>query len=160
MEEVGAVLSQRRQTVRVIETGEMIPMRTPDPLVLDAVLQSGAPLSFQLRGGLPRNRRVRRNRQTRASCLMPSLSPCGWASDKLPLRICNFPDLFEDFACEVVIKSGCGGSCSGIAHRRNILKVAHSLKALSASMSRSFSKPQLKRTSRHGSSVLCRMGSL
>jgi hypothetical protein len=35
IKEVGAVLSQRRQTVRVIETGEMIPMRTPDPLVLD-----------------------------------------------------------------------------------------------------------------------------
>jgi predicted dehydrogenase len=30
IEEVGAVLSQRRQTVRVIETGEMIPMKTPD----------------------------------------------------------------------------------------------------------------------------------
>jgi Gal80-like protein len=96
IEEVGTVLSQRRQTVRVIETGEMIPMRTPDPLVLDAVLQSGAPLSFQLRGGLPRNRRVHRNRQTRASCLMLSLSPSGWASDKLPLKICYFPDLFED----------------------------------------------------------------
>jgi hypothetical protein len=38
---------------------------------------------------------------------MPSLSPCGWASDKLPLRICYFPDLFEDFACEVVIKNAC-----------------------------------------------------
>jgi predicted dehydrogenase len=58
IEEVGAVLSQRRQTVRVIETGEMIPMKTPDQLVLDAVLQSGAPLSFQLRGGLPRGTRL------------------------------------------------------------------------------------------------------
>jgi len=60
----------------------------------------------------------------------------------------------------VVIKSGCGSSCSGIAHRSNLPKVAHSLKGLSASMSRSICKPQLKRTSRHGSSVLCRMGSL
>src|SRR5882672_5034356 len=58
IEEVGAVLSQRRQTVRVIETGEMIPMKTPDQLVLAAVLQSGAPLSFQLRGGLPRGTRL------------------------------------------------------------------------------------------------------
>jgi hypothetical protein len=58
IEEVGAVLSQRRQTVRVIETGEMIPMKTPDQLVLDAVLQSGAPLSFQLRGGLPTGTRL------------------------------------------------------------------------------------------------------
>jgi len=58
IEEVGAVLSQRRQTVRVIETGEMIPMKTPDQLVLDAVLESAAPLSFQLRGGLPRGTRL------------------------------------------------------------------------------------------------------
>ena len=58
IEEVGAVLSQRRQTVRVIETGETIPMKTPDQWVLDAVLQSGAPLSFQLRGGLPRGIRL------------------------------------------------------------------------------------------------------
>ena len=58
IEEVGAVLSQRRQTVRVIETGEMIPMKTPDQLVLNAVFQSGAPLSFQLRGGLPRGTRL------------------------------------------------------------------------------------------------------
>jgi len=58
IEEVGAVLSQRRKTVRVIETGEMIPMKTPDQVVLDAVLQSGAPLSFQLRGGLPRGTRL------------------------------------------------------------------------------------------------------
>jgi predicted dehydrogenase len=58
IEEVGAVLSQRRQAVRVIETGEMCPMKTPDQLVLNAVLQSGAPLSFQLRGGLPRGTRL------------------------------------------------------------------------------------------------------
>ena len=32
IDEVGAVLSQRRQTVRVTETGEMIPMKTPDQL--------------------------------------------------------------------------------------------------------------------------------
>jgi predicted dehydrogenase len=58
IEEVSAVLSQRRKTVRVIETGEMIPMKTPDQLVLNAVLQSGAPLSFGLRGGLPRGTRL------------------------------------------------------------------------------------------------------
>jgi predicted dehydrogenase len=58
IEEVGAVLSQRRQSVRSIETGEIIPMKTPDQLLLDAVLQSGAPLSFQLRGGLPRGIRL------------------------------------------------------------------------------------------------------
>jgi predicted dehydrogenase len=58
IDEVGAVLSQRRQTVRVIKTGEMSPMRTPDQLVLNAVLESGAPLSLQLRGGLPRGTRL------------------------------------------------------------------------------------------------------
>jgi predicted dehydrogenase len=58
IEVVGAVLSQRRQTVRMVETGEMIPMKTPDQLVLGAVLHSGAPLSFQFRGGLPRGARL------------------------------------------------------------------------------------------------------
>jgi predicted dehydrogenase len=51
--EVGAVMAQRRPTVRVIETGVSIPMKTPDQLSVNAVLQSGAPLSFRLRGGLP-----------------------------------------------------------------------------------------------------------
>ena len=52
--EVDAVLSQRRQTVSTIETGESIPMKTPDHVMINAVLESGAPLSLQLRGGLPR----------------------------------------------------------------------------------------------------------
>jgi len=52
--EVGAVLSQRRQTVRIVETGDTIPMKTHDQVMFNAVLQSGAPLSLQLRGGLPR----------------------------------------------------------------------------------------------------------
>jgi len=42
----------------VIETGEMSPMRTPDQLVLNAAHESGAPPSFQLRGGLPRGTRL------------------------------------------------------------------------------------------------------
>jgi predicted dehydrogenase len=58
IDEVGAVLSQRRQTVRVTETGEMIPMKTPDQLMVAAMLQTGAPLSFQLRGGLPQGTRL------------------------------------------------------------------------------------------------------
>jgi predicted dehydrogenase len=58
IEEVGAVLSQRRQTVRVMETGESIPMETPDQLMMTAMLQSGVPLSFQLRGGLPHGTRL------------------------------------------------------------------------------------------------------
>jgi predicted dehydrogenase len=57
LHEVGAVLCQRRRTVRVIETGETIPMKAPDQVLVNALLQSGAPLSMQLRGGLPRGTR-------------------------------------------------------------------------------------------------------
>ena len=56
--EVGAVLAQRRRTVRVIETGETIPMATPDQVLVSGVLQSGSPLSLQLRGGLSRGARL------------------------------------------------------------------------------------------------------
>jgi predicted dehydrogenase len=56
--EVAAILSQRRRAVRVTETGEMIPMNTPDQVLVHGVLQSGAPLSMQLRGGLPRGTRL------------------------------------------------------------------------------------------------------
>jgi predicted dehydrogenase len=52
--EVDAVLSQRRQTVSTIDSGESIPLKTPDHVMINAVLESGAPLSLQLRGGLPR----------------------------------------------------------------------------------------------------------
>jgi len=56
--EVGAVLSQRRQTVRIVETGDTIPMQTHDHVMVNAVLQSGAPLSLELRGGNPRGTRL------------------------------------------------------------------------------------------------------
>jgi predicted dehydrogenase len=55
--EIYALLSRRRQTVSVIETGESIPLKTPDHVMINAVLQSGAPLSLQLRGGVPRGTR-------------------------------------------------------------------------------------------------------
>jgi predicted dehydrogenase len=58
LREVSAVLSQRRRTVRVLETGETIPMKTPDQVLVSGVLQGGAPLSLQLRGGLPRGTRL------------------------------------------------------------------------------------------------------
>src|SRR5258708_1719120 len=58
LREVAAVLSQRRRTVRVTETGATIPMRTPDQVLMSGVLQCGAPLSMQLRGGLPRGTRL------------------------------------------------------------------------------------------------------
>jgi len=57
LDEVGAVLCQRRRTVRVVETGETIPMKAPDQVLVNALLKSGAPLSMQLRGGLPRGTR-------------------------------------------------------------------------------------------------------
>lgn len=53
IEEVGAVLSQRRRRLRVIETGEMVSLKTPDQVLMNGVLRSGAPLSLHLRGGLP-----------------------------------------------------------------------------------------------------------
>jgi predicted dehydrogenase len=58
LREVAAVLSQRRRNVRVIESGETIPLKAPDQVLVSGVLQCGAPLSLQLRGGLPRGIRL------------------------------------------------------------------------------------------------------
>lgn len=58
IEQVGAVLTQRRRTVRIIETGETIDMKTPDHLMANVMLRSGAPLVLQLRGGLPRGTKL------------------------------------------------------------------------------------------------------
>jgi predicted dehydrogenase len=58
IDEVGAVLSQRRQTVCIVETGDAIPMQTHDHVMMNAILQSGAPLSLQLRGGYPPGTRL------------------------------------------------------------------------------------------------------
>jgi predicted dehydrogenase len=52
------VLSQRRQTARIVETGDTIPVRTHDHVMVNAILKSGAPLSLELRGGLPRGTRL------------------------------------------------------------------------------------------------------
>jgi predicted dehydrogenase len=54
VDEVEGVVSQRRKTARIVETGDTIPMRTHDHVMVNAVLKSGAPLSLELRGGLPR----------------------------------------------------------------------------------------------------------
>jgi predicted dehydrogenase len=56
--EVAMHLSRRRRSVRVTDTGEMIPMKTHDYVLVNAVLDSGAPLMKQLRGGLPRGTRL------------------------------------------------------------------------------------------------------
>lgn len=58
IEQIDAVLSQRRKTARVIETGETVELKTPDHVMANAILQSGAPLSLQLRGGLPRGTKL------------------------------------------------------------------------------------------------------
>ncbi|MFM0221922.1 Gfo/Idh/MocA family protein [Paraburkholderia dipogonis] len=58
LQEVDAVLSRRRQTVSIAETGESVPMNTPDHVMINSVLASGVPLSLQLRGGLPRGTRL------------------------------------------------------------------------------------------------------
>ena len=52
--EVAMHLSRRRRSVRVTDSGEMIPMKTHDYVLVNAVLDSGAPLMKPLRGGLPR----------------------------------------------------------------------------------------------------------
>ncbi|UNK41052.1 Gfo/Idh/MocA family oxidoreductase [Luteimonas sp. S4-F44] len=50
---IGGHLAQRQFVARVQETGEMIPMLTPDQMVAAGKFANGVPLAFQLRGGLP-----------------------------------------------------------------------------------------------------------
>ena len=57
--EVAAITAQRRRNVRVVETGELIPMTAADQVLISAVLHSGAPLAFQLRGGSPHGTKLR-----------------------------------------------------------------------------------------------------
>ena len=47
------MLSQRRQSVRVVETGQVIPMKTHDQVIVAAEFGSGLPFALHLRGGLP-----------------------------------------------------------------------------------------------------------
>jgi len=56
--DVSALLEQRRRTVKVIETGATIPMKTADQLVVAARLEDGSPLSLHLRGGIPPGTRL------------------------------------------------------------------------------------------------------
>lgn len=58
VEEVVGVLSQTRKTVRIVETGDSIPLQTHDHVMVNCILKSGAPLSLELRGGLPRGTRL------------------------------------------------------------------------------------------------------
>jgi predicted dehydrogenase len=49
--ELSSVVANQRQTVKIVETGETIPMSSPDQVLLSGVLQSGAVASVHLKGG-------------------------------------------------------------------------------------------------------------
>jgi predicted dehydrogenase len=49
--ELSAVLATRRQTSRIEETGESVPVTSPDQVLVAGVLQSGAPISIHYYGG-------------------------------------------------------------------------------------------------------------
>ena len=50
---IGGHLTQRQFSTRIEDTGETIPMLTPDQMVAAGEFANGVPFSFQLRGGLP-----------------------------------------------------------------------------------------------------------
>jgi predicted dehydrogenase len=49
--ELSSVVSNQRQRVKIVETGETIPMTSPDQVLISGVLQSGAVASVHLKGG-------------------------------------------------------------------------------------------------------------
>jgi Gal80p, C-terminal domain/Oxidoreductase family, NAD-binding Rossmann fold len=49
--ELSNVVANRRHRVKIVETGETIPMTSPDQTLLSGVLQSGAVASVHLKGG-------------------------------------------------------------------------------------------------------------
>jgi predicted dehydrogenase len=49
--ELASVVSNQRQRVKIVETGEMIQMTSPDQVLISGVLQSGAVVSVHLKGG-------------------------------------------------------------------------------------------------------------
>jgi predicted dehydrogenase len=53
-EDIVATLHRRRRTTRVSESGETIPMRTPDQITVAGALRRGAIVSAHYRGGLSR----------------------------------------------------------------------------------------------------------
>jgi predicted dehydrogenase len=54
LKKVTSVLANRRNSVEIIETKEMIPMTTPDQVIVGASMESGAVISIHYRGGLSR----------------------------------------------------------------------------------------------------------
>jgi predicted dehydrogenase len=49
--ELSSVVANQRQQVKIVETGETIPMTAPDQVLISGVLRSGAVASVQLKGG-------------------------------------------------------------------------------------------------------------
>jgi predicted dehydrogenase len=49
--QLSSVVANQRQRVKIVETGETIPMTAPDQVLLSGVLQSGAVASVHLKGG-------------------------------------------------------------------------------------------------------------
>lgn len=54
--EVSAIVTNRRQTTLVSETGEIVPFDAPDQVVIAGRIGDGAPISIHYRGGMPRGR--------------------------------------------------------------------------------------------------------
>ncbi|MFC5463095.1 Gfo/Idh/MocA family protein [Massilia niabensis] len=52
--EVSARLVNRRKSVQVVETNEVLPMTAPDQLIVDGLLTNGAPIAVHYRGGVSR----------------------------------------------------------------------------------------------------------
>lgn len=53
--ELSAVLATRRHYVLTEDTGEKLPVSSPDEVLVSGILVSGAPISIHYRGGSPRN---------------------------------------------------------------------------------------------------------
>jgi len=49
--ELSSVVANQRQQIKIVETGEMVPMTAPDQVLISGVLQSDAVASIHLKGG-------------------------------------------------------------------------------------------------------------
>jgi predicted dehydrogenase len=57
--ELTAILGTRRKAVQIIETNEMVPMTTPDQIIVGGTLEDGTLVSVHYRGGLSRGTNFR-----------------------------------------------------------------------------------------------------
>ena len=53
--ELSSVLSTRRETALVADTGDFVAVSAPDQVLVSGILASGAPVSLHYRGGMPRD---------------------------------------------------------------------------------------------------------